>query len=267
MNRPNVNAMGRPLSKPPNVNMIPKYPNTNMIAKPTNVVNTMSRSNVNAPTTQQVQVITLPSFQNNKPKTGFMDTMYTYSLYAQTSVYESRTMLSIFIVCVVLILIALGLAFYRDYSSTRSYVGDITGKQLANSGGDICQPYIRCMKEEGKRWFERMDNHKLCQKCTEDNQCPDYITGQCKSGDCYSESRGDEPKRNMYCDAMKPHGKPCSGFLQKSAPHCEIGDVYTLRNSQIATDEVGSYLPFNISEWIPMNPFQRLQNFTFGSQA
>lgn len=177
---------------------------------------------------------------------------------------NSATLKYILIIVFFIVLLIIFSVFYRSYNETKSYVGEITGKQLANNDAALCKPYIRCMKEEGKKWFDRMDNYNLCEKCIADSKCPDYDTGKCKPGNCKTDDKGpDGESFNSYCVQMKPHSKPCSGFLQKSAPHCEIANVYSLKKAQDSTDSVSSYLPFDLSKLIPENPFQRLQSFVF----
>lgn len=173
-----------------------------------------------------------------------------------TDVTSSNVFLSIMVVVGFVLLAIIGYVFYREYQQTRSYVGEVTGTQFARSDADICKPYIRCMKEEGKKWFQSVDDHKLCETCADQGMCADYFSGECKPGNCTKEQ----------CEAKKPSEKPCAGFLQKSAPHCDIGNVYALQKAQKATDATSSYLPFNLgsSAWWPQNPFQMFQSRIFG---
>lgn len=186
----------------------------------------------------------------DKIKNTFVD--YYDSLIVTSD--ENNPTSYVFLVILIFIIIILGFVFYREYSSTRSYIGEITDTQYINSGGDICLPYLRCMKEEGKVWFNRQDNYKLCNKCVSNGSCPDYQTKRCKVGsDC----------KKVNCETMKPQGKPCSGFLQKAAPHCEIGNVYSVRNSQNLTDNIKNFLPFNLGSFVPQNPFMIFQSYIF----
>lgn len=189
----------------------------------------------------------------NKMKNTF--TGYYDSIIKTSSEGDDNTSSYVFLIILTCIVIIIGFVFYRDYSYTRSYVGELTDTQYIKSGGDICLPYLRCMREEGNIWFNRKDDYELCKKCNRNGKCPDYETKRCKVGgpSCAEEN----------CETMKPSGKPCSGFLQKAAPHCEIGNVYSVRNSQKLTDSFIDFIPFNLGSFVPQNPFMLLQSYIF----
>lgn len=240
----------------PNSANLPKPPSNNAVAwNNSGAMTPMRGPNTNLEGNRVNNSVKSHNWATSNSWTGYVTNTQNSIVNSVTEVTNSNVFLSIMVVVGMVLLAIIGYVFYKEYQQTRSYVGEVTGTQYARGDPDVCKPYIRCIKEEGQKWFRKVDDYKLCEICTKEGKCADYINGGCKPGNCKKDE----------CDSIKPPDKPCSGFLQKSAPHCDIGNVYSLQKAHKATDVTASYLPFNFGSesWWPQNPFQRIQSYVF----
>lgn len=174
----------------------------------------------------------------------------------------------VFLVIAACIAVVVLMYFVRGYQRDTAYIGSVTGDALKESNVDLCQPYLECMKTDGKRYFEKMESYEQCLACIDKGKCPmnDGSEG-CRPGHCVEKGKdksGVALRRNTFCDAKKPVSEPCTGYLERGATHCKIADANAIRAATSFGDYIFSFLPVNfVSGLLPENPLMTLQKQLF----